>query len=103
MCRRPILNNQINSRLAIIDVVLMDVQMPELDGLAATQAIRKREAETRAHLPIIAVTADATAEDRKRGLAAGMDGYLSKPFSMKQLMQAIEAVFGQACPPGETK
>jgi signal transduction histidine kinase len=71
------------------DVVLMDVQMPGLDGFQATAALRQREES--AHLPIIALTAHAMAGDRQRCLDAGMDGYLAKPLDLVQLVQAVEA------------
>jgi signal transduction histidine kinase/DNA-binding response OmpR family regulator len=73
------------------DIVLMDCQMPELDGFAATQAIRAREQQTTAtRLPIIALTANALASDRERCLAAGMDDYLSKSFSQDQLLTVLQ-------------
>jgi CheY-like chemotaxis protein len=70
------------------DVVLMDVHMPEMDGFDATAAIRREEQATSRHTPIIALTANAMLGDRDRCLAAGMDGYLSKPVTEKQLCQA---------------
>jgi signal transduction histidine kinase/DNA-binding response OmpR family regulator len=76
-------------------VVLMDVQMPEMDGFAATAELRKREkALGDRHQIVIAMTAHAIAGDRERCLAAGMDGYLSKPFRIADLLQEIEEVMG---------
>ena len=75
------------------DVVLMDVQMPGMDGLAATAAIRKNEQETGAHLPIIAMTAHAMKGDKARFLAAGMDGYIAKPVRVQELVDAVEGIF----------
>ena len=77
------------------DVVLMDVEMPEMDGFEATAAIREKEKQTGGHVPIIAMTAHAMKGDRERCLAAGMDGYVSKPMRAKELHEAIESV----CPP----
>jgi CheY-like chemotaxis protein len=74
------------------DLVLMDVQMPELDGLEATAAIRRSEAASGRHLPIVAMTAHAMVGDRERCLAAGMDGYLAKPIRARELLAVIEQV-----------
>ena len=82
------------------DLVLMDVQMPEMDGLEATAAIREREKTTGAHLPIIAMTARAMKGDRERCLAAGMDGYVAKPIQAEDLLDAIDNV-GDATRAGE--
>jgi CheY-like chemotaxis protein len=73
-----------------VDMVLMDVQMPELDGLEATRRIREMEKKTGAHMPILAMTANAMQGDRDECLSAGMDGYLAKPVESKQLLRAIE-------------
>ena len=72
------------------DVVLMDVQMPQMDGFEATAVIRKGEESTGMHLPIIAMTAHAMQGDCNRCLAAGMDGYLAKPIRMEELVEALE-------------
>ena len=73
----------------IFDVVLMDVQMPEMDGLAATAAIRERERSTGRHVPIVALTAHAMKGDRERCLAAGMDNYVSKPLRADELFETL--------------
>jgi two-component system, sensor histidine kinase and response regulator len=71
------------------DVVLMDVQMPRMDGLEATATIRAQERETGTHLPIIALTAYAMRGDEECCVAAGMDGYLTKPIKAADLEAAI--------------
>ena len=72
------------------DVVLMDIQMPEMDGFEATTAIRAKEKISGAHVPIIAMTAHAMKSDEERCLAAGMDGYVAKPIRIQELLAALE-------------
>jgi CheY-like chemotaxis protein len=74
-----------------VDLVLMDVQMPEMDGFQVTAAIREKEQATGDHLPIIAITACALKGDRERCLQAGMDGYLAKPVRPEDLFAAVES------------
>jgi PAS domain S-box-containing protein len=74
------------------DVVLMDVQMPEMDGLKATAIIREQEGATGVHIPIIAMTAHAMQGDRERCLAAGMDDYLSKPLQREALFAMLARI-----------
>ncbi len=74
------------------DVVLMDVQMPGMDGLEATATIRAREKERGTHLPIFAMTAYAMKYDEERCLAAGMDGYISKPVSLRAIQRVLDGI-----------
>jgi CheY-like chemotaxis protein len=78
------------------DLVLMDIQMPEMDGFEATAAIRAQERVHRGHIPIIAMTAHAMRGDQERCLAVGMDGYVTKPIQMQELLDAIETVLTPA-------
>jgi CheY-like chemotaxis protein len=86
-----------NGRLALealkggnVDLVIMDVQMPEMDGYEAAASIRKAEETTLKHVPILAMTAHAMKGDQEKCLAAGMDGYVSKPIRPDDLRQAID-------------
>jgi two-component system sensor histidine kinase/response regulator len=86
-----------NGRLALefieevpYDLLLMDVQMPEMDGMEATRALREKESKSGTHLTVIGVTAHAMAGDRERCLQAGMDGYLSKPIGPKELDELLD-------------
>jgi CheY-like chemotaxis protein len=78
------------------DVILMDVQMPEMDGFEATAAIREHEQTTGAHQPIVAMTAHAMKGDRERCLAAGMDDYISKPLRAADLYNTVERLAADA-------
>jgi signal transduction histidine kinase/ActR/RegA family two-component response regulator len=77
------------------DLVLMDIQMPEMDGLQATAEIRSREGRRGRHIPIVAMTAHAMAGDRERCLDAGMDGYIAKPIHPGELMALITGISAQ--------
>jgi signal transduction histidine kinase/DNA-binding response OmpR family regulator len=77
------------------DLILMDIQMPEMDGLAATVAIRERE-RCGKRIPIVALTAHAMAGDRERFIAAGMDGYITKPIRVPELLSEISRLQGSA-------
>lgn len=79
----------------LFDLVLMDIQMPEMDGLHATAEIRRREGRTGKHIPIVAMTAHAMAGDRERCLDSGMDGYIAKPIHPGELMALITGMTAQ--------
>jgi two-component system sensor histidine kinase/response regulator len=82
------------------DLILMDVQIPELDGIGATREIRGAEKASGQHTPIIAMTAYAMSGDSERCLVAGMDAYLSKPLSKERLLTTIASVLGKSDPRG---
>jgi CheY-like chemotaxis protein len=84
------------------DLVLMDCMMPELDGYEATRRIRQRETEwSLPHLPILALTANATSEDVAKCMASGMDDFLSKPYTTRALREKIDLWAGSAADPGQ--
>ncbi len=85
------------------DLVLMDVEMPEMDGIEATIAIREKEKTTGNHVPIIAMTAHAMKGDRERFLESGMDGYLAKPFDAIRLYEMVEGIAPTASEPLATR
>ena len=76
------------------DLVLMDINMPVMDGIAATMEIREREDRQGGHIPIIGLSAQAFSEDRRKGLTFGMDGYVTKPFGSRELLAEIGRVLG---------
>jgi signal transduction histidine kinase/DNA-binding response OmpR family regulator len=78
------------------DVILMDIQMPEMSGFEATDAIRRRERDGRRHVPIVALTAHAMSGDRERCLQAGMDAYVAKPLRPDELLAVVERLGNQA-------
>ena len=100
---RAVVANNGREALALLasepfDLVLMDVQMPELDGLETTATIRKGELSTGRHIPIVAVTAHALKGDAERCLAAGMDAYVAKPLQATELLAAIRRAAAEAQP-----
>src|SRR5207244_1510890 len=92
--RVRVVNNGLEALTALaereFDMVFMDVQMPEMDGLEATAEIRTQEKRSGGRIPIIAMTAHAMNGDRERCLAAGMDDYISKPIRAKSLLEIAE-------------
>ncbi|MFZ3244781.1 MAG: MHYT domain-containing protein [Candidatus Acidiferrales bacterium] len=96
-----------NGRLALealeketFDIVLMDIQMPEMDGFQATAAIREKEKSTAGHIPILALTAHALKADEERCIAAGMDAYVSKPIRTSELFATMERLLGKSTEDG---
>ncbi len=83
------------------DVILMDLQMPEMGGLEATELIRERDIRQGKHTPIVAMTANAMSEDRQRCLDAGMDDYLSKPLNTEKMRALLQGLPGGEEPPAE--
>jgi CheY-like chemotaxis protein len=81
------------------DIILMDVQMPEMDGIEATAVIREKERQSGTHMPIIAMTAHAMKGDRERFLQAGMDEHVPKPINVKQLFEVINRLIPQNTEP----
>ena len=81
------------------DLILMDVQMPEMNGWEATQAIREKEKSTGGHIPIVAMTAHAMKGDEERCLASGMDAYLTKPIRTQELLAVLDGIGSQKAGP----
>ena len=83
------------SRPGEYDLILMDIQMPIMDGYEATRSIRTLDYPELAGIPILAMTANAFDEDRKAAIDAGMNGFLSKPIQIEELIQTLQSVFGR--------
>ena len=83
------------SAMNYYDLILMDIQMPNMDGYKATRIIRRMQDEYRQNIPIIAMTANAFEEDKRMALDAGMNGHLAKPIKIDELMSALTEVFGK--------
>ena len=77
------------------DMILMDIQMPKMDGYKATQAIRRLPDREKACIPIIAMTANAFEEDKREALAAGMNGHIAKPIQVDKLLSILSEVIRQ--------
>ena len=77
------------------DIILMDIQMPEMDGYTATREIRTLQDSKKANIPIIAMTANAFEEDRKKALKAGMNGHIAKPISINTILETMDRIFNK--------
>ena len=77
------------------DAVLMDIQMPVMDGYQATRTIRALDDPARAGVPIVAMTADAFQEDQKKAYDAGMQGHIAKPIDVKQMLDTLKSILGR--------
>lgn len=78
------------------DLILMDIQMPNVNGYQAAEAIRKMDNLSKASIPIIAMTANAFDEDKKNAYAAGMDAHLAKPIDIPKLVEVLADIFSKA-------
>ena len=81
-----------NSQPGHYDLILMDIQMPRMDGYTAAQKIRELENKALAELPIIAMTANAFAEDRQNAIAAGMNEHIAKPIDVSKLVEVLQRI-----------
>ena len=77
------------------DICFMDIQMPKMDGYTATREIRTLNDSKKANIPIIAMTANAFDEDRKKAIKAGMNGHIAKPIDVNVILQNLDRIFGQ--------
>jgi len=77
------------------DLILMDIQMPVMNGIEATKAIRKFAENNKANIPIIAMTANAFIEDRKAAISSGMQDYITKPFQVEEVVSTIHGVLNR--------
>ncbi len=77
------------------DLILMDIQMPNMDGYQATKLIRQFADEEKANIPIVAMTANAFEEDKRDAIAAGMDGHIAKPIQVDKLLSMLAETIGQ--------
>ena len=91
---REALERIADSKPGEYDLVLMDIQMPVMDGYEATRRIRRLDDPVRSSVPIVAMTANAFDEDRKAASECGMDGFVSKPIRLEEVMETLKSVLG---------